>query len=396
MASASIILNIHKKKSDGSHPVVLQIIKDRKKKLIFLKHYVQKEHWDFDKNLPTAKHPNSARLKNVIRGKLNDAEKIILEFEDKKKPFTVEDIVNKLTASENSEMLFVFWDSIIAKLKQLKNIGNSTIYKHTLDVFKEFRNDKDISLKYVDLQLLERFREFLIERGCKINTISIHLRTLRAVYNRAIKEMAVSAELYPFRNFKIRTEDTKKRAVRKEDIDKITNLNLNGRKDLEYARDLFLFSFYMRGMSFIDIAYLQVDNIIGDRIYYTRKKTRQKFSIKITEKAWDIIRKYNDLTKKESYLFPILQREGQEFLDYRNAMRLTNKKLRKISEKAKLTEPISTYVARHSWATIAKRSGIPTAVISEGLGHDSEETTQIYLDSFENDVLDKANEIITG
>jgi integrase len=149
-------------------------------------------------------------------------------------------------------------------------------------------------------------------------------------------------------------------------------------------------------MSYIDIAFLQVNNIIGDRIYYTRKKTGQKFSIKITDKAWEIIRKYNDLSDRDSYIFPIIKRDGQEYLDYRNAMRLTNKKLRKISEIAELPEPISTYTARHSWATIAKRSGIPTAVISEGLGHDSEETTQIYLDSFENDVLDKANEIVTG
>lgn len=396
MASVTILLYKHKKKSDGSHPVVLQIIKDRKKKLLFLRHYVKDEHWDSEKNMPTSKHPNSVRLKNLIRDKLTQADKVILEFEDQKKPFTVEDIVQKLNKSENSDMLFGFWQSIVEKLVQLRRIGNSTIYKHTLDVFKEFRKEKDISIKHIDLQLLDAFKEFLIKRGCKVNTISIHLRTLRAVYNRAIREKAVSGELYPFKNFKISTEETKKRAIRKEDIDKIVELDLTNRKDLEYSRDLFLFSFYFRGMSFIDISFLKVKDIVGDRVFYTRKKTGQKFSIKITEKAWGIIRKYNDLSDKDSYLFPILKREGHEYLDYRNAMRLTNKKLRKISENAKLSEPISTYTARHSWATIAKRSGIPIAVISEGLGHDSEETTQIYLDSFENDVLDKANEMITG
>jgi site-specific recombinase XerD len=396
MASATIILNTFKEKNDGSHPVVLQIIKDRKKKIVYIGHYVKKENWDFDKNLPTAKHPNSTRLKNIIRNKLTEAERIILDFEDKNKPFTVDDIVNKLNASEKSEMLFKFWEEIIAKLIELKHIGNSTIYQHTLDVFKEFMENKDLYIKHVDAKLLERFREFLIKRGCMVNTISIHLRTLRAVYNKAIRETAVSGDLYPFKNFKISTEETKKRAIKKDDIEKIINLDLNSKKDMEYARDLFLFSFYMRGMSFIDISYLKVNNIIGDRIYYTRKKTRQKFSIKITEKARNIIKKYNDLTDSNSYLFPILKREGEEFLDYRNAMRLTNKKLKKMSEMAKLSEIVSTYVARHSWATIAKRSGIPIAVISEGLGHDSEETTQIYLDSFENDVLDNANDLITG
>lgn len=396
MASVKVMLYTHKKKPNGSHPVVMQIIKDRKKKLLFLGHYVKKEHWDFDENLPTSKHQNSARLKNVIRGKLNEAERIILDLEEKKKPFTVDSIVSKIGASENSEMLFIFWEKVVKKLQELKMIGNSTVYNHTLGVFKEFREQADISLKLIDPLLLERFREFLIKRGCKTNTISIHLRTLRAVYNRAIKEKAVNEELYPFKNFKISTEETKKRAIRKVDIDKIIALDLKKRKDLEYARDIFLFSFYMRGMSYIDVSFLQVKNIIEDRILYTRKKTRQKFSIKITAKAWNIIKKYNDLLNKEAFIFPIIIRKDQEYLDYRNAMRLTNKKLEKISEMAKLPVTISTYTSRHSWATIAKRSGIPTAIISEGLGHDSEETTQIYLDSFENDVLDKANELITG
>ena len=396
MASVKVFLNKHKKKSDGSHPVVMQIIKDRKKKLLFLRHYVKPEHWDDDLNVPKAKHPNSVRLKTIIRNKLNDAERVILDLEDKKRPFTVDDIVNKLTSTENSASFFSFADTTVKKLKELNQIGNSQIYGSTISIFKEYRDDKDVSLKHIDQRLLESFREYLIKKGCKINSISVYLRTLRAIYNRAIKEKAVSEELYPFRNFKIPTETTKKRAVRKEDIDKIFKLDLTDRKDFDYARDLFFFSFYMRGMSFIDVAFLKVKDIVGDRVYYTRKKTGQKFSIKLMDKAWGIIKKYNDLSERDSYIFPIIKRGGEEYLDYKNATRLTNKKLKKLSEMAGLSESISTYTARHSWATIAKRSGIPTAIISEGLGHDSEETTQIYLDSFENEVLDQANEIITG
>ncbi|MFZ2286795.1 MAG: site-specific integrase [Bacteroidales bacterium] len=396
MASVKVFLNKHKKKSDGSHPVVMQIIKDRRKKLLFLRHYVKPEHWDAELNVPKAKHPNSVRLKTAIRGKLNDAERIILDLEDKKKPFTVDDIVNKLTATENSDSFFSFAERTVEKLKELNQIGNSKIYSSTVSVFKDYRNEKDISLKHIDRKVLEDFRGYLIKQDCKVNSISVYLRTLRAIYNRAIKEKAVNEELYPFKNFKIPTETTKKRAVRKEDIDKIFKLDLTGRKDFDYARDLFFFSFYMRGMSFIDVAFLKVKDIVGDRVYYTRKKTKQKFSIKLMDKAWGIIKKYNDLSERDSYIFPVIKREGEEYLDYKNAIRLTNKKLKKLSEMAGLSESISTYTARHSWATIAKRSGISTAIISEGLGHDSEETTQIYLDSFENEVLDQANELITG
>ena len=151
----------------------------------------------------------------------------------------------------------------------------------------------------------------------------------------------------------------------------------------------------MRGMSFIDIAFLKVMDIVNGRVLYSRKKTGQKFSIKITREAKSIIEKYSDQKYPDSYIFHIIKRRKKEFLDYRNAMRLTNKKLKKIGEKAEIKIPLTMYVARHSWATIAKRSGIPTAVISEGMGHDSELTTQIYLDSFESSVLDEANEQIT-
>jgi integrase len=155
-----------------------------------------------------------------------------------------------------------------------------------------------------------------------------------------------------------------------------------------------MFSFYNRGMNFADMAFLKVSNIESGRITYYRQKTGQRFSIKITDKTKAIIDKYNDLNNADSYLFPIIYREGKEYLDYKNAMRLMNKKLKKISEILNLDIPLSTYVSRHSWATIAKRSGISTAVISEGLGHSTEEITQVYLDSFENDVLDDANELI--
>jgi len=171
-------------------------------------------------------------------------------------------------------------------------------------------------------------------------------------------------------------------------------LDVSKENNLQLYKDLFMFSFYNRGMNFVDIAFLKVKNIESGRLNYTRQKTGQQFSIKITDKSKEIIDRYNDLKNPESYIFPIIYRKGKEYLDYRNAMRLMNKKLKKISNLLKLDVPLTTYVSRHSWATIAKRSGISTAVISEGLGHESEETTQVYLDSFENDVLDDANELV--
>jgi integrase len=245
--------------------------------------------------------------------------------------------------------------------------------------------------------MLKNFEEYLQRKNLKINAISFHMRTLRAVYNRAIKEGFAKQELYPFKAYTIKREKTTKRAIVKANISELKALDLSNSPDKDQARDYFLFSFYCRGMSFVDMAYLKVSNIIGDRLYYSRNKTNQKFTIRITPQIAEIIQKYNDLKDPDSYIFPMIKNpEGDIYTQYRNAMRLTNKKLNKIGKELGTPIPLTTYVSRHSWATIAKREGIPTAVISEGLGHESERTTQIYLDSFENEVLDNANDLITN
>jgi len=396
MASVKVILNRYKVNNDGSHPIVLQIIKDRKKKVLWLGYSAKLSQWDSEKNLPKRNHPNSTRFRNLILSKLTEVEGIFLDLDDLGKPYTAQDVIDKLTIDERSDNLFVFTEKEIEKMKSLGQKGNAAIYQNTLNVYKNFRDEKDIALKLIDARELNKFKEYLISKGSMPNTISVHLKTLRAIYNRAIKAKAVSENLYPFKNFVIKSHETEKRAILKKDIDKITSLNISQRPDLVLPRDLFLFSFYMRGMSFVDIAYLKVSNIHGDRLTYDRQKTKQKFSIKLTDRAKEIVARYNNLKNKKSYIFPILKRKGQEYLDYRNAMRLMNKKLKNLADLTNLDEPLTTYTTRHSWATIAKRKGVATAVISEGLGHDSEETTQIYLASFENDVLDDANELITG
>jgi site-specific recombinase XerD len=325
---------------------------------------------------------------------LNQAEKIILEFENDKKPFTGEDIISKMRSNSTNASVFKYTEEFIKKLEKTGKIGNASIYTTVLNAFKNFRKEQDLSFDQLNYRVVKDFEEHLQEKKIKINTISLYLRTLRAIYNYAIKDKAAQQALYPFKDIRIKSEVTSKRALTKEDITKIRELGLDERSELDRARDYFLFSFNMRGMSFVDMAFLKNHDIVEGRLQYARKKTGQKLSIKITPEAERIIKKHSYSIHPDSYIFQIIDRKGQEYLDYRNALRLTNKKLRIIGEMAKCSIPVSTYVSRHSWATIAKRSGISTAIISEGLGHDSEKTTQIYLDSFENKVLDDANELI--
>jgi site-specific recombinase XerD len=393
MASIKLMLYTHKTLKDKSHPIIFSILKDRKRRVISLGYSATKIQWSERGQTVNAKHPKADELKLLIKKKKKAALKVIMELDGSSKPYTVDDIAESLGHTKKTSMLKEYADQLITSMKQTGRNGNARAYQDALNAFMSFNIDKDIDLKNINIRLLQRYQDALLEKGVKINSISIYLRTIRAIYNRAIRDEIISEGYYPFKNFKIRQESTIKRALSKAEINAIKELDLSNRLDLDFARNIFLFSFYNRGMNIIDIFYLKPDDIIDGRIRYRRQKTGQTFSIKITEQAQSIIEKYQ--TAYSKYVFPILE-EGKEYLSYRNASRLLNKKLKDIGKDLELKMPLTSYVARHSWATIAKRSGIPTAVISEGMGHDSEQTTQIYLDSFEDETLDNANELIIG
>lgn len=393
MASVSFMLYIHKKLKDGSHPIVISILKDRKRRVISLGYSATEKQWSESKNTVNSRHPKADKLQKLIKQKKEAAIKALFELEGSGKPYTVDDIAEYLGRIAKTSMFREYTDQLIAIMKHTGNYGNARAYQDALNAFMKFNNEKDLDFKNINSRLLQRFQESLLAKEVKINSISVYLRTLRAIYNKAIKDEVVAARFYPFKEVIIREEPTIKRSLSKEDITKIKNHDYSKRPELEFARDIFLFSFYNRGMNFIDICFLKPDDVVNGRIRYRRQKTGQIFSLKITEQTQDIIDKY--LVAGSKFVFPIVT-EGNEYLTYRNASRLLNKKLKDIGEQVELKTTLSSYVARHTWATIAKRSGVPTAVISEGLGHDSELTTQIYLDSFEDKTLDDANDLILG
>ncbi len=408
MASVKVILYEHKKLKDGSHPILVQVIKDRKRKTISTGHSALKSQWNKKSELPNSKHPNQSLLTSRIKRIKTDINDIVLTLENKRKPFNVEDIINAFKRKKTDITFQEYCNQLVNSLKESGKTGNSNAYLYCSKSVNSFIGDKEILLDEIDYKFVKNYKEYLQKKEQIVNKgtdkeyikklsdngISFYLRTLRAIINKAIKDDLIDETSYPFKNISIKSQKTRKRAVNKDVIKMVEELDVSKEENLQFWKDLFMFSFYNRGMNFVDMAFLKVKNIENARLNYTRQKTGQQFSIKITEKARVIIDRYNDLKDPESYVFPIIYRKGKEYMDYRNAMRLMNKKLKKISNLLKLDVPLTTYVSRHSWATIAKRSGIATAVISEGLGHESEETTQVYLDSFENDVLDDANELI--
>lgn len=316
---------------------------------------------------------------------------IIVELESYGNIFTADDVVRKFQETVNGHMFFRFMDDVISQLKRLGKVRTAETYTSTLHSFMRFRNGDDIMLEEISSDLMMEYEAFLKLHGVTMNTISFYNRILRAVYNRAV-EKGLTAQCYPFKHVYTGIDKTVKRAVTLKTIRRIKELDLSLKPNLDFARDMFLFSFYTRGMSFIDMAYLKKSDLHNGVLSYRRRKTGQQMFIRWEKCMQEILDKYP--INETGYLLPIIKTPDGERKQYRNMQRFVNNKLKEISTMAGLQMNLTMYVSRHSWASIARSQNIPLSVISEGMGHDSENTTQIYLASLDNSMIDKANEMI--
>lgn len=297
--------------------------------------------------------------------------------------------IYKRSSCNACSTIFSLMQNEINKLAQLNRQRTRETYTAALNSFKAFRNGTDIHLSDVNSELIMAYESYLLHRGVVKNTISFYMRILRAAYNRAANN-GLTPQQSPFNKVYTGVDKTIKRAISAKYIRKIKNINLSDRLDLDFARDMFMFSFYTRGMSFIDMAYLRKKNLKNSTLTYCRQKTKQNLYIHWEKCMNDIVEKYD---KNETpYLLPIICDMGKnDRKQYLAAMAKINRNLKTIAQMVNLSVNLSLYVARHSWASIAHSRNIPISVISESLGHDSEQTTQIYLASLNNSLVDKAN-----
>lgn len=331
-------------------------------------------------------------IRERIRWDIERLTKIIRKLENKSLPYTADDVIDEFNRYANEYSLFNYMESMIAKLKQNGKIRTSETYSAALNSFKKFRNDEDIMLDCINTEVMEAYEAWHQNRGNIPNTISFYTRILRAVYHRAVEDDIIENR-NPFRHVYTGVDKTVKRALPLPTLKKIKSLDLSLNPTLDYARDMFMMSFMLRGMSFIDMAYLRKTDLANGHIIYRRRKTGQQLTIAWTTEMQMIIDKYPENTSE--YLLPIIRNSGiNERCAYRNVGYLINRNLKKVAEMTDIQIPLTMYVARHSWASAAKAKGIPLSVISEGMGHDSEATTQIYLASLDTSVVDKANSLI--
>ena len=332
MASIKTLLYTSKVLKNGEHPIMICLIKDRKTKYISVGHSCHPNQWDFKKELPKRKHPHFRELEINIDLKRAEAKSLLLSFENEQKDFTLDEFKQKYTVHTKKTSFFEYF------------------------------------------------------------------RTFRAVYNKAIADGYVKKGDSPFEDFKVSKfkTQTRKRAITKDAIQLLAQVEVKQDSRLFHSRNAFLFSFYCSGMNFVDVAMLTWDNIVnsGEYLHYEREKTGDIFDIKLLQPALDILAFYHN-QRIDKYVFPYLNEEeyktpAQIHDRIEDRRKVTNKDLKKLATAAGVTTPITTYTARHSFATVLKRSGVATGKISELMGHESEKTTQVYLDSFEQKDLHEA------
>ena len=374
-----------------------QIIHNRKVRQVYTTYHIMPEEWDAEKSALSVRN-NSPRvaflmsLREKLRWDMARINRIIRMFDSGKGSYEVEDVVAEYEAYSRLYTLFNYMENVIARLKGNGKNGTAANYRSALNSFKKYNDGEDILLDSVSSDTMEGYETWLEREGVVPNTSSFYMRILRAVYNRAVDEDVIE-DRRPFRHVYTGVDKTVKRALPLAEIGRIKTMDLEAYPSLDYARDMFMLSFYLRGMSFVDMAFLRKSDLREGYVAYRRRKTGRILIIAWTDEMQCILDKYPE--NKSGYLLPILRNpESDERHAYRNAAYIINKNLKKIGERIQSPGNISMYVARHSWASAARSKGIPLGVISEGMGHDSESTTRIYLASLEASVVDQANSLI--
>lgn len=383
--------------ADHEGTIYYQIIHERKVRQLLSDYKVFPSEWDESRSMVTTTQKSERKafilsIRERIRWDVERLNKIDKKLDANGLTYTADDVIDEFNRYANEYSLFNFMESIIVRLKQNGKVRTSETYKSALSSFKKFRQDEDIMLDCLTSEIMEAYEAWHKNRGVAPNTISFYTRILRAVYNRAVDDDIIENR-NPFKHVYTGVDKTVKRALPLPVIKKIKALDLSLNPTLDYAREMFLMSFYLRGMSFIDMAFLKKSDLKNGYVTYRRRKTGQQLIIEWTKEMQMILDKYPE--NATDYLLPIIKNPGtNERRTYRNMGYNINHNLKKIAKIVGVQIPLTLYVARHSWASAAKAKGIPLSVISEGMGHDSEATTQIYLASLDTSVVDRANSII--
>lgn len=398
--SVKIELDRRNTRTDGKHPLKLLVVINRNPIRISLGHSLHPKDWNDKLQSVRASckdFDNLTRFNNWLQSEKGKTLSKLVKLEESGslERLSASDIKASLTQKNTEAMTLNFFSSVIAEMEEAKRFGNARVYMTVSRSIATYMKGKDFPLKQITYAWLKKYESWYLSKGNNLNGLSVNIRTLRSLYNMAIKQNKISIEYYPFRDYSIRTEETRKRAISREDLIRVLQfkpvIGWHSR-----AKDYFLISFYLMGASFVDLAFLKTKNMINGRIEYKRQKTGKLHSIPISKTLQEILDRYLKGKKENDFILGIVKSGDpkKQLIDVRDELKRYNKALKEIGNLCGIESSLSSYVARHSYATNAKKLGVPTAVISEALGHKTEIITQVYLDSFDNDVVDTYHEKI--
>ncbi len=401
MATIKLRLNRGRVLRDGTYPLVFQIIHSRRKRVIYTGFRLSMEEFDFAEAkvlcFPGSRHTEQEvkQMNRYLCRERRVLERIVKVLEQRKGEYGAGDVVARYRLCRDGQQLLRCFDLQVERKLTEGKLGTASAWRSTCSSLASFVTAHSVRLQDVDAAFVRRYEDFLVCRGMSRNTVGYYLRNFRAMYNQAKKAGYFVGKGNPFEGVSARPCRTTKRALPEEFLQRIQATDFSAFPHLDLARDLFLFSFFSRGMPFVDLVYLKKENLAGGVICYRRRKTGQELRVTLTARLERLIAKY---ANPSEYVFPLLSGKNEVELRhaYRLALERVNCNLKTVAKSCGIELPLTTYVARHSWATRAKELGVPLAVISEGLGHTSERTTRIYLKEFDHSVVDEVNERVSA
>lgn len=399
MVVINTVLDKRKIKKDETYPISFRIYHLGKTRMISSKISINEKFWDEKKKLVRASHPNSEAFNLHLTKQLADLQSGLLMANDETVKAFVQPAPVIKTKEVHKPTVFEFTKGLIEELRFDNKIGNAWVYEWTLNALKKYQNSESLYFEEIDFQFLDNYNKHLLRSGVKHNTAFLYIRTLRAFYNKAIKHKIVDRGLYPFHDITLKAEKTRKRAINKTLIREIIDLQIPEGSSIWHVRHWFILSFYLMGISFVDLALLKPEDIKNDRLIYKRQKTGKLYDIKLVPQAVAIIEHYH--RQPHGFILPIVNRrtknDEERLRLIKDRTRFANKYLKRMADLIGTQETITTYTSRHSWATICKKIGFSIEIIAECLGHEyGNKTTAVYLDSFDQDVIDDANEKVAN
>lgn len=389
-----VMLNVQRATRNGTYPLVIRLFGQQKKRLIYTNYYLKKEWFSDGKVLFYPSESGGIRKVKEINRYISKSVMKIKQLMVRYPGLSVEELTIRFKQEGDRQNVTIWFEYLIKNLEEAGAASTASNYRSTLHSVLSFSKKDALLLKEITGEWIRSYTAYLVgERKLRPNSVSFYLRVLRAVYNKAVSAGLISNKDNPFGKQPFGVQPTRKRAVRRESIQQLLDMcDHELTESQQQALDTLAFSFYARGMNFIDMARLRKEQLEEGYIVYRRSKTNKNLEVRITADLQKLIDRYDK--SDSAYVLPFLHTgdKPDSYISYRNALARINRNLKSIGKMLGLSYPLTTYVARHSWASLAQESGVSVDIIRQSMGHSSIRTTEIYLSGFRKEMIDKAND----